>query len=251
MTNMPTLNLISRVRWKLDSLACSLQVKSALPRFVGHRGRLTICFDDFPQSAARIGAEILEKNNAHGTYFVSMGLEGRTENEVRMFDRCDIERVWTAGHEIGCHTYGHVDCRLATGTELANETQRNKEEVLNALKDCSLSTFAFPKGRFSLRAKKQLSDKFTALRSTAPGLNNRYADANMLKAYPLYDSKMNFQEIENLLQRACAENAWLILYTHDVQSQPSQFGCSPSVLDFTLKRANEFKMDIRSMKDFS
>ena len=158
---------------------------------------------------------------------------------------------------MGCRSRNWVSHPLShrlppsRSNQLAEETQRNREEIEHTLTNCPLTSFAFPKGRFSWLAKRQLSGKFNALRTTAPGLNYKNADANMLNANPLYDSKMNFQAVERLLQRANNENAWLIFYTHDVQDEPSRFGCRPQLLDFTLKIANQLKMDIRPMRDFT
>ena len=49
------------------------------------------------------------------------------------------------------------------------------------------------------------------------------------------------------IDRAVSENAWLILYTHDVREAPSPWGCTPDTLSRLIAHAREAGCDIRTV----
>src|SRR5262245_52879038 len=50
------------------------QVGARVARWPEGRKVVSFTFDDFPRSAARVGAEVVEAHAARATYYVSMGL---------------------------------------------------------------------------------------------------------------------------------------------------------------------------------
>jgi len=49
------------------------------------------------------------------------------------------------------------------------------------------------------------------------------------------------------IDRAVDENAWLILFTHDVRENPSLWGCTPAALDRLAAHARAAGCDIRTV----
>ena len=49
------------------------------------------------------------------------------------------------------------------------------------------------------------------------------------------------------IDRAVSENAWLILYTHDVREAPSPWGCTPDALSRLIAHARATGCDIRTV----
>jgi len=49
------------------------------------------------------------------------------------------------------------------------------------------------------------------------------------------------------IDRAVAENAWLILFTHDGRESPSAWGCTPGALDRLAAHARDAGCDIRTV----
>ncbi|MNQ92679.1 hypothetical protein D3C85_1081100 [compost metagenome] len=49
------------------------------------------------------------------------------------------------------------------------------------------------------------------------------------------------------IDRAVSENAWLILYTHDVREAHSPWGCTPDVLSRLIAHAQKVGCDIRTV----
>src|SRR5437899_9506135 len=70
---------------------------------------ISFTFDDFPLSALSVGGAILNRFGLAGTYYASLGLEGRDAPTGRIFSRGDLKRVLEEGHELGCHTFAHCD----------------------------------------------------------------------------------------------------------------------------------------------
>src|SRR5688572_9165150 len=70
-------------------------------------GFVSFTFDDFPTSAAREGTSLVESVGARATFYASMSI---TKPD-------DVARVAERGHEVGCHTYSHLDCFRASDAE--------------------------------------------------------------------------------------------------------------------------------------
>jgi len=89
-------------------------------------GRLALTFDDGPSSWSEPIAELLAENGARGTFFVIGSL---VEHRAAV-----VERLASAGHEIGNHTWSHPwlarDCDDATIRDELERTNRRLAEVL-------------------------------------------------------------------------------------------------------------------------
>ena len=94
--------------------------EAAAPRLSWPGGVVSFTFDDFPRSSLEQGGAILERFGARGTFYTALGLEGGDGELGPLFRREDLERAAAAGHEIGCHTFSHIDCAKATAPEVAS-----------------------------------------------------------------------------------------------------------------------------------
>lgn len=212
-------------------------------RLVGRRpvhGRLqrpmvSFCFDDAPASAAVRGAEILERRGVKGVFYISMGLAGREGPMGRNADAVQIERLIAEGHEIGCHTHSHLDCGQASAGAIADDVLKNKA-ALTGLGAPSPRSFAYPYGDVSISAKRVLGPRFQLLRALHHGLVRKGQDLNQAPAVGI-EGKDGEAAAWRWLDRAVSENAWLILYTHDVADEPSAWGCTPEALERLVEGA--------------
>jgi len=195
---------------------------------------VSITFDDAPISAVRAGAEVLERHAARGTYYVCAGLAdrpGHMGDYAAMGDYADLS---VRGHEIACHTYSHLDCGKATGPAMVQDIDRNA----GVLRDFGLETahFAFPYGDVSPNAKRVLSGRYGSLRALHPGLVRAGTDLNQLPAVGI-EGHGGEATARRWIDRALSAPAWLILYTHDVRSGASDWGCTLEALDRLLTHA--------------
>jgi exopolysaccharide biosynthesis polyprenyl glycosylphosphotransferase len=216
----------------------------ARPVFVElERAILSVCFDGFPRSAAETGAAALERVYARGTFYACAGLLGARRPSGPFFEAEDLERLEAGGHEIGCHTYSHLDCARSPAEEVIAECGRNAVEL--ALAGCNrpVKSIAYPFGETSVKLKQRLPLHFTSGRGAAPGLNAGKTDLAQLKAYPLH----GWDSLEPLLaalEKAQRTRAWMIVYMQDVALEPSPWGAPTGALGGLLRRACDLKMDI-------
>lgn len=188
---------------------------------------VSLCFDDFPKSAATVAAPMIEQLGWRATYYVSGGFRGTAQPQYgTMFDDQDLHRLHQNGHDFGCHTYDHIDCRTAPLEEIEEQCTRNLE-FLARRGITDVNSFAFPFGAANLASKRNLSSSEFALRGVKTGLNRGRADLNMLRACGLQDNKGGTQKALQDLKALQQSDGWLILFTHDVQETPSPWGVTP------------------------
>ena len=196
---------------------------------------VSFTFDDIPQSAATLGAGMLEACKATGTFYVSGGLIDAPSPNWRMVGDQDIVDLHARGHEIGCHTFSHARVCDLDGPELSAELDRNRR-YLEALDPAiRIENFAYPFGYGSFARSRQLKSAFNSCRSIVPGVNQDVVDLQFLQAMPLIDNRIDTDQIDRALDEALATNGWLVFYTHDVADRPSPFGCSPTLLNHALQ----------------
>ncbi|MET0294872.1 MAG: polysaccharide deacetylase family protein [Phenylobacterium sp.] len=189
---------------------------------------VSFTFDDAPVTAVRAGAAALEARGARGAFFACAGLAGQDGPMGRYAGAEDYARLAASGHEIGCHTFGHLDCGRAAGRLALADCERNAE-ALSAWGLPRPATFAYPYGDVAPSPKAALAGRFDLLRALHPGLVTAGSDLNQAPAVGI-EGPDGEATARRWLTRAKAERAWLILYTHDVQEQPSPWGCTPEAL---------------------
>ncbi len=144
----------------------------------------------------------------------------------------DYRRLAAAGHELGCHTFSHLDCGGASGEAAAAEADHNAQ-ILAAWGAGPLESFAYPYG-----------DVAAGLRGLHHGLIDKGVDLNQAPAVGI-EGPDGEALARRWLHEAKARKAWLILYTHDVADDPSPWGCTPGALAALIDeaRASGFEID--------
>lgn len=227
----------------------AMHVPAAPFRIATDRPLVTFTFDDVPQSAARGGAELLLEHGAHGTFFVSGALIGTRTDHWKMIEPEDLSALVHGGHEIGCHTFEHVSAVDADPDRIVKDTKKNLAFLRQLEPDIKIDNFAFPYGRGSFGLKRKLADHFRSGRSIMPNINTGWIDLQFLGAMPLIDRQMTPGTIDRILDRALANNGWVIFYTHDVKPQPSPYGCSPALLAYALAAARAREIETVTVRD--
>ena len=206
------------------------------------RPMVSFAFDDAPLTAVLDGAMTLEGRGVRGTYFVSAGLAG-TEAPMGICGRADdYRRLQAAGHEIGCHTYSHLDCGQADGDTARADATRNAL-ALSAWGITTPSTFAYPYGDVGSGPKRALSQRFALLRALHPGVIEKGSDLNQTPAVGI-EGPTGEATARRWMAEAVARDAWLILYTHDVRPDPSPWGCTAEALGRLVDEALAADFDI-------
>lgn len=208
------------------------------------RGVLTICFDDFPKSAAANGAPALEAFGARGTYFASGGFAGGQDHAGPMFDAGDVIGLSRRGHEIGCHTFSHLDCAQASVENVIADVERNARALKAMGLDSNLESFAFPYGEASPAAKRALAQKFTAIRGVRADLNRGSCDRGLLKSACIDGGEAQIDRATGLIAAAARNPAWVVLFAHGVEHSEGDWACTPDQLSTCLRAARAVGLDV-------
>ncbi len=205
------------------------------------RGRLlrpmiTFAFDDTPASAVRDGAPILESRGVKGTYYFCAGLAGEHGHMGQYATREDMIRVAEAGHEVGCHTYSHLDCGQGTGVAVADDLDLNAAILSDWGVTEHLSTFAYPYGDVGFPGKHEAAQRFALSRGLHHGLIEAGSDLNQAPSVGI-EGEDGEAMAHSWLGKAAERKAWLILFTHGVEDVPTAFGCSKGALGRLLDEA--------------
>jgi len=190
---------------------------------------VSFTFDDFPKSAVDTGADQLEKRGWRGTWYAATGFMNGDTHHGAMFDAGDIARLADAGHEIACHTTTHLDAASAPLAVTLEDASANTQ-ALESL-GVEITNFAFPYGEATPAVKRALGARYDTLRGVQPGINRDGADRHLLKAVGIDGGDTGIVRALDWLNKLGNEPGWLIYYIHDVQQDPTEWGCTPAQLE--------------------
>lgn len=192
------------------------------------RPMVSFAFDDAPASALICGRAILERRGVKGTYFIAAGLAGAAGHMGRYGSRDEITAAASAGHEIACHTYSHLDCGRASATEIAADLDKNRRQLADwGIK--APASFAYPYGDVGAPAKRTVSERYRLARALHPGLIGRGADLNQAPAVGI-EGADGEAVARRWLKRLHDRGGWLILFTHGVEPEPTEFSAGAGAL---------------------
>lgn len=207
---------------------------------------VSFSFDDVPVSALVNGAAVLEKHNAHGTFFVAGGIAGMTHDGQMMLSSEGYRELHNRGHEIGHHTFSHRT-PWTLGTRYATDLARN-DTYLAEIVEKPTRNFAFPYGRSSINARDLAKQRFRSARGVENGVNRRDTDLYLLKAVGM-EGHMRAVDLVKWVDDVVSLPGWLIFLTHDVQDTPSQYGTTPAILDEVVGTAIAAGCDVLTIDD--
>ena len=196
---------------------------------------ISFSFDDAPRSAFTAAAEVLERYEVRGTYFVSAGLAGQDSFVGPLGDREDCVRADQRGHEIACHTYSHMDCGPAGAAAAKADIARNSA-AFQAWGLKSPETFAYPYGDVGPGAKSVLANRFTLARALHPDVIEGGADLAQAPAIGI-EGDDGEAKAAHWMEQALRRKAWVILFTHAVQDELTRYGCTTAAFERLVSRA--------------
>jgi hypothetical protein len=207
-------------------------------RLPGDVPYISFTFDDFPRTALNEGGPILMDGGVRGTYFVSFQLLDTETVSGRVASLDDLKSLINDGHELGCHTFNHVDGSIVSADEFERSIEANRSALARSGLPTQFETFAYPLNGPTVFTKRVAGARFSGCRGGGQTFNHDVVDLSLLKAYFL-DSKSRgrMTEVEGLIRRNAAAKGWLIFATHDVCPSPSDWGCEPRVFEGIVKCA--------------
>ncbi len=226
----------------LRAAAGRLRTKTASMR--NNAPLVSFTFDDVPDSAYLNGARILEDFGSRGTFYIAGGTCGKQEQHWRVILPEQVAALHAHGHEIGAHTFSHVNVQVLSARGMRTEIRKNEERLRQLCGDIRIENFAYPFGDLSLPRKLQLQRHYASCRGIYEGINAGRIDLGLLKVEPLYGRVADADPLASLLDNVVRQNGWLIFYTHDVAEAPSHIGCTPALLEAALRLVQELGIEV-------
>lgn len=198
---------------------------------------ISFTFDDYPQSAIRVAGRILMDEGVRGTYYVSLGLLDTIAPAGRLCTTADVVRTAEDGHEVGCHTFMHCHSWDTDAKTYEQSIEQNGEAIGKMIPGRSFRSFSYPIALPRPSVKRVCGRHFASSRGGGQAFNSGRVDLNQLSAFFLEKVNGYRQPVFEIIERNKRANGWLIFATHDVCSQPSQYGCTPEFFIDVVKYA--------------
>ena len=203
---------------------------------------ISFTFDDAPLSAFTNGGNILEQYGFRGTYYVSAGLFQEMTAVGRLADLNTISAFCERGHEIGNHTYEHLNCRKAGLLSIVRSIHRNREVLAGIMS----SSFAYPYGDADAKTRIAVGLCTSSARGISFGINRNVIDLLNLKAVRAYERE-GTDTCMSMVNECAEQGGWLIFYTHDVCDNPSDFGCTPEQLIRIVRAVSDNNLTVMTI----
>jgi peptidoglycan/xylan/chitin deacetylase (PgdA/CDA1 family) len=201
---------------------------------------VSFTFDDFPLSAFETGGRILTDHGAAGTYFVSFQMLGGPSPSGPIASAADLPALVAAGHELGCHTFEHLDGTHSSPEAFERSIRENGAALDAAFANRTFSVFAYPLEGPVLSIKRAVGTHFRCCRGGGQRVNEGVIDLNLLMGYFLdWKNNGDLDAIRQIIDENAASRGWLIFATHDVAREPSRYGCDPAYFENVVRLAVE------------
>jgi peptidoglycan/xylan/chitin deacetylase (PgdA/CDA1 family) len=152
-------------------------------------------------------------------------------------------------HELASHTFHHVSSRRTSARAFVQEVLQGRAAMQSLSGLMVSNNFAYPFGAVTTVTKRAVGKTMLSCRSIYPGVNGPVVDLNLLRANPLYGDTERLGFVRRLLQLTKELRGWLIFYTHDVQNTHLPYGCTPALLESTVKLVLNSSMKILTVND--
>jgi peptidoglycan/xylan/chitin deacetylase (PgdA/CDA1 family) len=195
---------------------------------------ISFTFDDAPVSAFLNGGGILSKFGFGGTFYISLSLMSGPDPETR-FTLPQLKNAIAQHHELGCHTYSHMDLAKTASAIGIADIEKNQAEMQTLVPDAEFRNFSYPFGSQTRPIKKYTSTRFRSSRGIEEGINAIGTDLCNLKTVKLYEGKYPLEYIFQKIKEAEETKGWLIFYTHDVDEKYTDWGCSPAYFEAVVQ----------------
>lgn len=209
------------------------------------RGLISLSFDDCPLSVVENALPLIEARGWKATIYAAMGLCGTTNHLGLHMSEQDIVAAHAAGHEIGDHTFTHIDGLKAGPDSVLKDISRNRT-AFQSLGLPRAETFAYPYGEVTPSLKRRLKGEFGLSRGIHHPASGAL-DLGLAASARLYSSEI--ETTLELIKTAAREKRWLILFGHDVRDTPSGFGCTPAELFRIIDTIAYLGLDVMTVRD--
>jgi peptidoglycan/xylan/chitin deacetylase (PgdA/CDA1 family) len=160
----------------------------------------------------------------------------------------NIRDMDARGHDIESHTETHPDLTTLSPSQLTAELSGSQQTLQTLLGHAVNNSFAYPFGEYNDTVINATKQYYAAGRSVDEGYNTLVnTDLYRLKVQNVLNTT-TAADVQTWVNAAKAGNYWLILVTHDVQSNPTQYGTTPTKMDQMLAVIKNSGVAVLTMK---
>ena len=207
---------------------------------------VSFTFDDYPVTAWTNGASLLEKYDARGTFYLAPELCGMSTEVGNIVSASEVGEISGSGHELGNHTFSHLDCSRATKEQIRDDLGK----ASRYFEGMKVENFSFPFGATTTSARISMKGQFCSCRGIESGINGAETDLLNLKANPVYAKNANIEFLTDMISEVKDRGGWLIFYTHDVCKTPGPYGCTETMLETLVSAARANQLPVRTVRGF-
>ncbi|PIQ26705.1 hypothetical protein COW36_00895 [bacterium (Candidatus Blackallbacteria) CG17_big_fil_post_rev_8_21_14_2_50_48_46] len=191
------------------------------------RPLISISFDDIWATSAQEGKAELEKRGMKGSYYVVPRFAENTKGVYA--DTAAIKSLYTAGHEIGTHSFSHVLMTSLKENDIINELRYSTDWLRK--KGMEPQGIGYPYGDFNEKVETETQRFLSYARTSLAGLNDRSANRYRLRIFPITKSTTT-AELKSWVDAAKESNSWLILLFHDLKDGEGDFEYTTSLQQY-------------------
>ena len=239
---------LTKIRKSLERRSAKILFRK-LQKISSDCAHISFTFDDFPKTALRNGGKILQKYGLRGTFYTSFGLLGRESPSGLIAGKEDLADLLEEGHELACHTYSHCDSWSTAADDFEESIARNRRALKESFPAETFSSFSYPISEPRPGIKRVSGRHFGSCRASGQTFNLGRIDLNQLSSYFLEQAHGDLQAVQDLIDNTVACKGWLIFATHDVEMNPSRFGCTPDFFEAVVKYASESGATVLPVRD--
>ena len=197
-----------------------------------------LSFDDAPHTAFTHGGKILNTYGANATFYMSLGILESDSPSGPIASLDDLRRAVKDGHELGCHTFDHLNPRETKPDLFVQSVLKNHQTLSQILPEAAFTSLAYPLCCPSPAIKRRIGKQFLCCRGGEHTSNVGTADLNYLNAV-FFDARNahTIDTVKQLIDKNAESLGWLIFATHDVDDNPSPYGCSKKFFEEAVAHA--------------
>lgn len=204
-----------------------------------NRPLISVTFDDGLKSTYNNALPVLNSLGMKSTFYVNYSTLGTTgymtKNQVKTLN--------SQGHEIGSHSYHHVDLATLSSDEVSTEVTTNNTQ-LRALLRKSINSFATPFGSYNDSVLDIVMSQHTSQRDTGGQLNYLYSFTPRVIHSKVITKSTTLAEINALIAQANTEHAWLVLTFHGIGSDSEDYTITKATLQKYLQAVKNSKITV-------
>ena len=174
-------------------------------------GMVTVTFDDGWESTSG-AVPLLQRYDIRTTQYIISEVADSKLPEYMSFST--LEKLKKAGHEIGSHSLRHCNQTKLNPQELQDNASRSKQ-LLEEKGMGPIRSFAYPLGQYNQLTQGVYERRFSYIRTSDAGYNDRYFDVANIHSMGVLDSTTD-EQFKAWLEYAKTHKQWLVFVYHRV-----------------------------------